>query len=345
MKKNIVLKIALVLAFCFVSTLDAQLFRSTSKVGTTAAQFLKIGAGARAIGMGGAYAALGDDIYSIYWNPAGIARSNSNSEVAFNHAEWLADMTYDFAAGSFKLGDVGVLSASFTMLNTPEDKVRTLTNPEGDGRMWDASSIAISLGYAKNLTDRFAIGFNAKFIREEVWNSSATGVALDVGTVYRTPFNDLLIGAAISNFGTPMTLSGRDVQFNDDPNDNLDTGPNNIPADYRTDNFDLPLTFRLGLAMDLHNSRYFRVSAAVDAIHPNDNSEYVNSGLELAYDEMFFVRAGYKSLFKDNSEEGLTLGAGIKYHFANNLGVYLNYGYADYGRLKKVQFVDLGLLF
>ena len=125
MKKYIVLKITLVIAFCFVSTLDAQLFRSTSKVGTTSAQFLKIGAGARAIGLGGAYAALGDDIYSIYWNPAGIARSKSNSEVTFNHAEWLADMTYDFAAGSFKLGDVGVLSASFTMLNTPEDKVRT----------------------------------------------------------------------------------------------------------------------------------------------------------------------------------------------------------------------------
>lgn len=345
MKKYIVLKITLVLAFCFVSTLDAQLFRSTSKVGTTSAQFLKIGAGARAIGLGGAYAALGDDIYSIYWNPAGIARSKSNTEVTFNHAEWLADMTYDFAAGSFKLGDIGVLSASFTMLKTPEDKVRTFDSPEGDGRMWSATSIAITLGYAKNLTDRFAIGFNAKFIREKVWNSSATGVALDVGTVYRTPFNDLLIGAAISNFGTPMTLTGRDLQFNNDPNDNLDTGPNNIPSDYSTDNFDLPLTFRLGLAMDLYNSRYFRASAAVDAIHPNDNTEYINSGLELAYDEMFFVRVGYKSLFKENSEEGLTLGAGVKYYFAGNLGFYLNYGYADYGRLKKVQFVDIGLIF
>jgi opacity protein-like surface antigen len=201
------------------------------------------------------------------------------------------------------------------------------------------------VGFAKNLTDRFAIGFNAKYIREKVWNSSATGFALDVGTVYRTPFNDLLIGAAISNFGTPMSLSGRDLQFNHDPNNNLDTGPNNIPADYSTDSFDLPLTFRLGLAMDVYNSRYFRATASLDAVHPNDNSEYINSGLELAYDELFFVRVGYKSLFKNNSEEGLTLGAGIKYFFVDNLGVYLNYGYADYGRLEKVQFVDVGLIF
>lgn len=71
---------------------------STSKVGTTVAQFLKIGAGARPISMGGAYTALADDINSIYWNPAGLAIIGGSGEATFNHAEWLADTQYDFAA-------------------------------------------------------------------------------------------------------------------------------------------------------------------------------------------------------------------------------------------------------
>lgn len=342
---KIKIPLTLVLVLLISGITQAQLFRSTTKVGTTAAQFLKIGAGARAIGMGNAQTALGGDIYSIYWNPAGLAGIQSSTEVTFNHAQWLADISYDFAAAVLNMGEIGVLSASFTTMRVPEDEVRTIAAPEGDGRTWDAGSIAITMGYSRNLTDRFSIGVQAKYIRESVWNTSASGFAIDIGTMYVTPFNDLVIGAAISNFGTKMRLDGRDLRFNYDPNDNLDTGPNNIPALLMTDDFDLPLTFRIGLAMDLIQTRFFKVTAAVDATHPNDNSEYVNSGLEASYDNMLFIRAGYKSLWKENSEEGLTLGAGVKYPVGNSMSVYFNYGYADYNRLENVQFVDVGLSF
>ncbi len=317
--------------------------RSTSKVGTTAAPFLEIGAGARAVGMGDAYTSVDGDIYSVYWNPAGVANSTSQMQVAFNHADWLADVDYDFAAGAMKLDDIGTIFATFTSLGVPEDKVRTFDNPEGDGRVWDASALAIGLGFARKLTDRFSIGVHAKYIHERIWNSTASGFAIDVGTSYRTPFNDLMIGAAISNFGSTMQLDGRDINFNNDPNDNEDTGPNNIASKYEMDSYDLPLTFRIGLSMDVVKTRYIRAKVALDAVHPNNNTEYVNSGIELAYDEMFFVRAGYKSLSKRDSEEGLTLGGGIKYQFSDNLRVYFNYAYADYGRLESVNFFDVGL--
>lgn len=345
MKRIFITLTAIVMTVMFTGRVDAQLFTTTNKVGTTAAQFLKIGAGARATGMGGAYAAVGNDLYSVYWNPAGIATNRNTTQFTFNHAEWLADMKYDFAAASFRLEGMGTFTASVTSFSVPEEKVRTFENPEGDGRTWDAGSIAIGVGFARELTDRFSVGINAKYISESIWNSSATGFAFDVGTLYRTPFNDLMIGASISNFGSTMSLDGRDIQFNDDPDGDLDSGPNNIPAEYDTDNFDLPLTFRIGLAMDVLKNRFIRVTAAVDATHPNDNTEYVNSGLELAYDETFFVRVGYKSLFKENSEEGLTFGGGINYHIAGGFKVQINYGYADYGRLEDVQFFDIGLVF
>jgi opacity protein-like surface antigen len=340
MKKYILLIIVL-----FTTALWAQLDRSTSKVGTTAAQFLKIGAGARAIGMGSAYSAVSNDIYSAFYNPAGISNISGTGQATFNHAEWLAGISYDYAAASINVTDLGSFFVNMTSLSTPEDLVRTFEFPEGDGRVWDASSIAIGLGFAKKLTDVFAIGFNLKYIREGIWNTSASGFAIDIGTYYVTPFNGLVIGASILNFGSKMQLDGRDILFNADPDNNPDTGPNNVLARYETGSYDIPLTFRLGLSMDVVKSRYFRITTAVDATHPNDNTEYVNSGLELAYDEMFFVRAGYKSLFLRDSEQGLTLGGGINYTFRDQLGIFINYGWADFGRLNAVQFIDLGITF
>ncbi len=81
-----------VLTIAMVLPSHAQLFRSTAKVGTTAAQFLKIGVGARAVGMGGAQVGVTGDISSIYWNPAALSRMNINSELMFNHVKWLADI-------------------------------------------------------------------------------------------------------------------------------------------------------------------------------------------------------------------------------------------------------------
>ncbi len=336
----------LILLACLLSPFEflvAQAGADITKVGTTAAQFLKIGAGARALGMGGAYAAVSDDIYAAYWNPAGIARASANTQVTFNHAEWLADVSYDFAAASLSLSELGSVFVTVTSLGVPEDKVRTEEFPEGDGRYWDASSLAIGVGYAKNLTDRFSIGFHAKYLQENIWNSSSNGFALDVGTYYITPFNDLVIGASISNFGTKMQLDGRDIQLNSDPNGDGSSGPNNIPAQYEMESFDIPLTFRIGLSMDVVKTRYIVVKAALDATHPNDNTEYVNSGLEIGYNRLFFIRAGYKSLFLQHSEEGLTLGAGLNYETSSGFRVAFNYAYAEYNRLQNVQFFDVSI--
>lgn len=345
MKQYILRSIILLLIVGMVAPVHAQFDRSTSKVGTTAAQFLKIGAGARAVGMGGAYTAISDDIYSAYWNPSGVARLESNAEVTFNHAEWLADIGYDFAAASVKLEGLGSLFFTMTSLGVPEDKVRTFEFPEGDGRVWDASSISFGIGFARNLTDKFAIGFQFKYISESVWNSSASGFAVDVGTYYVTPFNDLIIGAAISNFGSKMKLDGRDIQFNYDPDGDSDTGPNNVMSSYEMGSYDLPLNFRIGLAMDIVKSRYIRVTGAVDAVHPNDNTEYLNGGLEFAFNEMFMARVGYKSAFMRNAEGGLSFGGGIDYDISGSFGIKINYGWADYGLLDNVQFVDLSLKF
>lgn len=344
MRKIFLITTSLIIIFGNI-LLHAQLFRDITKVGTTAGQFLKIGPGARALAMGGTYVGISDDIYAAYYNPAGVAINHGNGQAAFSHTQWIADINYDYAAASINIESFGSLFMSVTSLRVPEEKVRTFEFPEGNGQVWDANSVSFAVGFAKSLTDRFSIGFNAKYISESIWSSSATGFALDVGTYYLTPFNDLIIGASILNFGTKMKLDGRDIQINYDPDGNLATGPNNVPAKFEMDQYDLPLTFRIGFSMDVIKSRYIRIKAAVDATHPNDNTEYLNSGIEFAYDELVFIRGGYKSLFMDNSEESFTLGAGINYELSSNLFVKFNYAYGDFGRLKNIQYFDVGLIF
>ncbi len=343
--KKISLSLIIFISLLSVNQSAAQTDTDISRVGTTAAAVLKIAPGARSLGMGNAYVGVSDDIYSTYFNPAGITRADGNSQVAFNHSNWLADINYDYAAGSIKLDGLGTLFATFSSLRVPKDEVRTFDYPEGDGRTWDANSLVIGVGYARSLTDRFSIGFHVKYIQESIWNSSASGIALDVGTYYVTPFNDLVIGASVSNFGTKMQLTGRDLQINVDPNDSRESGPNNIPAQYSTEFNDLPLNFRVGLAMDVVSTRFFKLKAAVDAVHPNDNKEYVNTGLEFSYNEMIFLRGGFKALFLPNSEQGLTLGMGINYDLTPELEFTFNYAYGDYGRLENIQYFDIGLIF
>ncbi len=340
-KRIIIATVLLGILGCSVAS--AQLFRSTTKVGTTVAQFLKIGAGARSLGMGGSAVAVDGDVYAVFWNPGSLARITSPGEATFTHANWIADVSYDFAAAALSIEGFGTLGLSITSLAVPEDIVRTEDHPEGDGRQWSAHDLALGISYARALTDRFAIGGTFKYIRETIWNESAQGVAFDVGTIYTTQFNDLKIGASISNFGTQLRLDGTDISFNNFPGGQLGQGPQDVASIYTTDPYDIPLSFRIGISIDAAKTDRMRATVAIDATHPNDNTEYVNSGLELAFEEMFFGRIGYKALFLQDSEQGLTWGAGFRYEMSASTSLKIDYAFADYGRLKNVQYLTLSI--
>lgn len=319
----------------------AQDVGSIDRVGTTAAQFLKIGAGARAIGMGGTYTALAEDILAIYWNPAGIARIPGAGEATFNHAEWLADTQYDFAAFSLNVGGFGAVGFHVVSFRIPDEPVRTVRNPEGTGQFWDANSISLGVSFAKNLTDRFSIGFTGKFVQESIFNETARGGAFDIGVLYDTPFKNVTLGASVSNFGTKMKLDGRDIFFNEDPLP--EQGPvDQVPAKFRTESFDMPLNFRFGLAWKVIKNENLTLIAAADGTQPNDNSEYLNTGAELGIKNILFVRGGYKAIFLENSEQGATFGVGLRYD-AVGTNLKFDFGWADYGRLKNVKFVSLAI--
>jgi len=330
---------SVLILFAVASVARAQ---DLTKTGTTAAAFSKIGVGARSLGMGGAFTATADDLSAVYWNPSGLA-STYGSEAYFNHVNWFADVRVDFAGFSTRLSDFGVLGIFVTVMGMDEMLVRTIELPEGTGERFNAGGLIIGLSYARNLTEQFSIGANFKYIREYIWNSTATGIALDVGTLYRIPvLNELRLGASVANFGTKMRMEGRD---NTTVTEVGSGQPNLVNSEIQLGEFDLPLLFRIGVAVDAVKSETFRLTAAVDAIHPNDNTEYLNTGFEFAWNEIVFLRAGWKSLLERDTEQGFTLGAGLNYRVVGSIRLAFDYAYQDWGRLTNVHYLGLGVKF
>jgi opacity protein-like surface antigen len=319
------------------------LFAQT-KVGSTAAPFLNIGIGPRAIAMGGAFVATSNDVTSLYWNPAGASRAQFNSAL-FSHSKWFADINYNWAGAMLSMGDFGVVGLSINYLDYGDIEVTTLREPEGTGETFNPQDLFIALTYAYNLTDRFSIGGNVKYVNQKIWNTSASAIAVDIGVLFLSDIYGLRIGATITNFGTNMQLDGKDLYIQTDINEQISGNNDQVLAKLNTDSYPLPLTFRVGVAMDVLNFEDHRFTVGADALHPNDNAESLNIGAEYVFMNILALRGGYKSLFLDNSEEGLTLGVGINYDIVPNLGLFVDYAYQDLGRLDYAQQFSLGVKF
>jgi long-subunit fatty acid transport protein len=315
-----------------------------SKKGTTAAPFLTIGQSARAIGMGSAFVGAVNDVSSIYWNPAGLTKAEGIN-VMFDHTMWIADIKYNYLAASYNLGDLGVIGFSFTGSDIGEMNVTTIAKPEGTGETFSATQAAFSIAYAIQLTDNFSIGFNPKFIYESIWRMDANAFAMDLGVQYITPFDGAILAMSIANFGTSMKLLGNSnlVLHDLDPENSGNNG--DIPAYLETNSWALPLTFRVGVAYSPIKSEMHKLMLAVDAMHPSDNYESVNIGTEYAYNDFLFFRAGYKSLFLNNSEESFSLGFGIKQLLVGNVSFKIDYAYQDFGRFSDIQKFSLTISF
>ena len=313
-----------------------------SKVGTTAAQFLKISAGARGFAMGGANVAITNDLSSGFWNPAGLAHLKG-IQAYFENNGWLAGTDYNFGSFGFEWPRVGVFSLSLTMLTSPDDLVRTVENPNGTGEKFNSQDMSIGLSVGKKLTDDLSLGATIKNIRQRIWHSSGHTIGVDIGVQYNTPIKNIILGASIANFGNDISLAGRDMNLSVDPDPTNQGNIEFVNAQYETDAFPLPLLFRVGLGGYIIEKEKLNVLFAFDAVHPNDNYEYINIGIETNINNMFSLRAGYPGIGKKDAIEGLSFGFGVKYpimNSSNNLTV--DYTSADFGPLGIVQRVSLG---
>ncbi len=286
---------------------------SFDKVGTTAAQFLRLNVGARADGMGGAFVAIADDPTAAYWNPAGLTHGNG-LRTLFNHQQWFIDVSHDFVAIQAPLSRSIYGGIAVSALTMDEQEVRTVANPDGTGLTYSVMDIAVTGSLARRMSDRLSYGLSVKYIQSAAYNEKASTFALDIGSQLKTGFSGLVIGMALSNFGGEMRYEGVDLIAKSDI-DNQFSGNVESDVDLRTESWPLPLMIRIGLALDLmgKNDAFFisetqQIKLALDAEHPNDSREHVNLGVEYGLWERFYLRAGYRLNYDIDS---ITLGAGL----------------------------------
>ena len=315
-----------------------------SGAGTSAAAFLEIGVGARAMAMGGAYASIATDVSSLYWNPAGISWL-PKMKAEFSHSEWLAETSYDYVGVVIPVPSLNsAIGLSFCSLDYGEQPVRTVESPDGTGEMYGARDFAIGVSYAFSLTDRFSCGLTSKYIQQRIWSEAGSAFALDIGIYYNTMLQGLRLGACMSNFGTAMKLTGSHLRTIKDPDETL-TNYDRVPVDYTTSAYELPLSFRFGASYETMLGKYNKFSISTDVLHPNNRTESICLGMEYAFADMFYFRGGYQNLFERDSINGLTFGGGVQYSIRGSMVFNVDYSWADWGVLKNVQQFTVSVAF
>ncbi len=328
-----------------VSTFSVSLkAQDVTKAGTVMATFLKIGVGPRASAMGEAFVATANDLTSLHWNPAGLSWLNG-SQVSFTHTAWIADLDHNFAAASVSLGEFGTVGLSLISLGAADQEITTVEQPRGTGEFYSYRDIAVGVSYSRKLTDRFSFGVTAKYVSQTIYGLSANAVGFDVGTLYLIPGTSLRIGMSLVNFGTKMQFAGDNLERQIDVDPNTIGETDRATAFLKTEQWDMPLGFRVAVAYDYQPTSDIRMTVGADAVNPNDNRENLNVGGEIAYGEFLFLRAGFKGINIDQPEGGLSYGGGVELPLAGGMRASVDYAFSDLGRLKSIHRFGVSLKF
>ena len=250
--------------------------------GTRAMTFLKIGIGAKAMGMGESHVAATDDLYASYWNPAGLARIQQ-PQLALMHNEWFAGINHQFIGFALPVGDIGTVGASANYLSFGE-----LQGRDRDGNettIFRPYDLALIVSYANAVPSNLAFGANAKFLREQIADESGTGIAFDFGGLYTFPELPLALGFNAQHVGPR-------VRFVEEA-------------------FGLPFTFRFGAAYQPWSDAFMLTA---DVVRPSDNDITTGVGAAYTIADILQLRTGYKYKLGGNDlggTSGLTGGFGL----------------------------------
>lgn len=279
------------------------------KVGAAGAQFLKIGIGARANGMAGAQASASNDLSAIYWNPAGLADIRTMS-ANFSYTQWFASFKHNFAAISMPIGDYFTIAGHLITFGCDKIEITNFDRPEGTGNYYSVNDLAMGLSFSGYLTDQFSFGFTGRYVYNSFADLSSNGFSFDVGTIYQTGIQGIKLGFSIHNLGTEMEYSGQDLNTTKKIVDELNMSP--LDAQYLTNPYSMPLIFRAGISSEVINTEdeEHKLIAALDFITFSDVPEQFILGAEYTWNKILSLRAGYRI---GHDQMNLAGGVGINY--------------------------------
>jgi hypothetical protein len=290
------------------------------RAGTSSMTFLKIGIGARAEGMGGAFVGMAKNVDALFWNPAGIGWIKK-PQFAFHYLSWPADIYYAAVGAAFPLRRWGTVGIVLGNLGTDEMVERTEYLPEGTGNTFIYSDAFAGITYSYLFIDRFAAGAGVKLVREDLAGIHMWGAMMDLGTCYYTGYRDLTFAVTLVNFGPNLRPNGHARVIDADGN----------IMDRRYEAFSPPTIFRMGGNMSIYQHHGIKSVLGIQLNHPVDTEESLSLGSESTYLERFAIRLGYKV---NHDSESWSAGAGVMVPFAGHW-FRIDFAYSDMGLLSQ----------
>jgi hypothetical protein len=263
------------------------------KVAQSTMNFQLVSVSARASALGEAFYAVCDGAEALFFNPAGVTEMKNTYDVELMYTGWIAGISYAGGAFAWSLGDVGTIGLSALAVDYGTIHATRLLSTssqsqdiayEDMGDMINIGAYSFGLSYARALSKEFSIGGTVRYTGQnlgESWlaigtkENSAAVLVFDVGVKYYTGFRSFRFGMAFRNFSAQVKREQIEEQ--------------------------LPLTFTLGVAMDMldlvdpGHSTETSMTLGVDFLHSNNYSERVNMGLEYTMMGMFALRGGYQT--------------------------------------------------
>ncbi len=305
------------------------------RAGISAFQFLKIGAGARAEGLGETYVAIANDASTLYWNPAGLAQFNDD-QVVFAHAEYVIDIKHEFLGIAHHFGNGDAIGLSVISLHMPDMPVTTETQPFGTGNYFSFGDVAVGLTFARKMTDQFSFGITGRYVEETLDILKMRGVLFDLGTYYWTGLGSSRFAVVVTNFGADVSPSGTVTELN-----------GQTVSEFQS--FSPPTQFKIGFAMEPFEDDHEHITTSLELNHPNDNSENLHFGIEYQWQRWLWLRTGIKRtigerlLGADNTGTAdFMAGAGVAIPTPFS-EIHVDYAYANFNALGSVHRISVGL--
>lgn len=337
MKKIIINTISLLVVMCLLSTSG---FAAEKKLAQSGFQFLSVVSDAKASAMAEAMTSLSMGSSALFFNPAGMASMNNLIDFSASQNQWIADIKHSAFSAAINPanGQYGVFGISLQTVDygdfygTRLDK--TVSRGYVDTEVFSLDAMGIGFGYARQLTDKFSVGAQIRWVNQDLGESiipayatvvdslgntitdtttqaistDMTPLAYDFGTQYKPGFHSLVFGMSIRNFSKEL--------------------------EYVEEGFQLPLVFNLGISMDILDFMENRpdnqsLYVAIDASHYRSHPEQIKIGLDYCFMNKLSLRGGYIS---NNDESSFSYGVGAAY-----AGFAFDYAYTPFGTFDNVQ--------
>lgn len=251
-------------------------------VGTSGADILKVPIGVRATALGGTYSALGDDVYVIGYNPAGLARI-SKYTIGLDHVQGFADVQTESLSVALPTKDYGNLGIQAVFRHMPDIQNALATDPPVQ-----AQDYLLVLADGQQF-GKIAVGGAFKTMVSILGDKQAFTQAFDLGVKYQ--FLDTDLALVVQNLGPA-------VQYQPDS----------------TEKDPLPLTIRLGAAKPLLVSPSSTLLAGGELFYVNDEGVQGALGLEYWHRSLLAIRIGYRFSDQGNLNGGFSAGAALRYN-------------------------------